>query len=73
MDNTKFEFQKGKSTSIAMGEFTEKIIYSFEEEEKVLITFIDLTRASETVVYKIRMKALEKIGITNNLSGFRVI
>jgi hypothetical protein len=72
ISNNQYGFKKGKSTSDALFDITKTIQCKTSENCKVMITFLDLAKAFDSVDRAKLLKKLELIGITGrSLHWFR--
>jgi hypothetical protein len=56
-------FIKGKSTDSAIYEMSEYILSAFDNQEAVLGTFLDLSKAFDTINHSILLQKLERYGV----------
>ena len=59
-----FEFQKGKSTHLAIMMLVEKITEVLDQGESVVSVFLDFSKAFATVDHNILLQKMDKYGIT---------
>ena len=59
-----FEFQKGKSTHLAIMMLVDKITEALDQGESVVGVFLDFSKAFATVDHNILLQKMDKYGIT---------
>ena len=63
LSDSQFGFRKNHSTNLALLELMEQITDSFENKKTTIGTFIDLSKAFDTIDHKLLFKKLEFYGI----------
>jgi hypothetical protein len=63
INSNQYAFQKGKSCNGLINEFSEFVNCELEVNKHVLIIFVDLSKAFDTLLHKIVVQELERIGV----------
>lgn len=66
LSETQYGFRKGKCTTHAILNLVEDLYITLDKKEKAAITFLDLSKAFDTVDHALLLKKLQKIGIQKN-------
>lgn len=64
LDQEQHGFRKGKSTVTALIKFTESVVNSIENKNKVSGVFMDLSNAFDSLSHELLLGKLQKLGIT---------
>lgn len=68
INNHQFGFQKGKSTSILLSDFTELVRNKLNSNKIVLVLFIDYKKAFDTIDHDKLIECLDKIGVRGKMN-----
>ena len=63
LNEEQFAYQKGKSAEQILMNFTDLIYKKLEENQKVLVVFIDFSKAFDTLTKEIILQRLKSIGV----------
>ena len=63
ISSSQYGFRSGRSTEIAVSDFTESILTAFDDNQYTIATFIDLSKAFDTVAHDILLAKLDHWGV----------
>ena len=67
LSDNQFGFRRGRSTIAAVGKLTNRILLGINENKLTYVSYIDLTKAFDTVCHKILLQKLSHLGIDGNI------
>lgn len=70
INNCQYDFLKNKSSELAVPDFTNKTLKSFDGRKFTLATFLDLSKAFDTVNHRILLEKLYHYGIKGSVHAW---
>ena len=74
LDQSQYGFRSGGSTEVALCDFVDDVLAAFDDEKYTVATFLDLSKAFDTVSHSILLAELEHFGVMGwSCSGSPII
>ena len=62
IDGRQYSYQKGKGTNDALCDFAEYLFTNLNCNKKIIVLFLDLTKAFDTIPHRILIEVMESLG-----------